>query len=75
MSKAELLEKYKSLPVHLQLVVDNVIESLITNPSTSYEEFVESVRWAEEPDNSALYGLGKENPLNLEEIRSNNWKK
>lgn len=77
MSKAQLLAKYESLPDHLKLMVDNFIDSLSSQKAypQSKEDLASPTSWAEEPDHTALYGLAKNNPLNLEDIRRKNWER
>ncbi|MEZ4686923.1 MAG: hypothetical protein R3B47_12915 [Bacteroidia bacterium] len=44
-------------------------------PEAPDEGYHPTIRWAEDPDPTAIFGLAKNNPLSIHSIRAKAWKR
>ena len=81
MNTIELSKKFDRLPDEMKREVNHFIEFLLqkVKQSNSSEDQMPTpvedlpVIWAENPDVTVLFGLRKDNPINLKQLRKEAW--
>ena len=81
MKTIELSKKFELLPDEMKQEVNHFIEFLLQKvrqpglPGDQVPTPIEElpVIWAENPDVTVLFGLRKDNPINLKQLRKDAW--
>ena len=75
MSLSQLFQLIESLPPALQAKVASFALGLKKEGEPQASPAYPTIRWADQPDPQALFGLTQQQPLDLGEIRKKAWKR